>query len=121
MPGFPQITAKETTDLINYLQDKETQKTITIETLHPEPWMFTGYKKFLDSEGVAAISPPWGLFSAVDLNTGELKWQIPFGNVEKYSTPGGPPTGIENYGGPIVTAGGVLIITATKDKKIRAF
>jgi quinoprotein glucose dehydrogenase len=77
-----------------------------------------GYNKFLDPDGRPAISPPWGTLNALDLNTGEYRWQIPFGDV-----PGLPPgTGSENYGGGVVTAGGLLFIGATNfDKKFHAY
>ena len=121
MTGFPQITAKEMSNLLNYLHDRETEKTTSIEKEPLEPWKLLGYKKFFDSEGIPGITPPWGVFTAIDLNTGEFKWQIPLGNMDAYSSEGSVPTGIENYGGPVVTAGGLLLIAATKDKKMRAF
>ena len=60
--------------------------------------------------------------SAVDLNSGKYLWRIPLGEYPELAARGMTNTGSENYGGPIVTAGGVLIIGATVyDKKIRAF
>lgn len=121
MTGFPQISSKDMANLLNYLHDRETEKTTSIEKQPLEPWKLLGYKKFFDSEGIPGITPPWGVFTAIDLNTGEFKWQIPLGSVDAFSSEGSAPTGIENYGGPVVTAGGVLLIAATKDKKMRAF
>jgi quinoprotein glucose dehydrogenase len=65
--------------------------------------------------------PPWGQLTAVDLNSAKIKWQIPLGNYESLNIPGHPITGTENYGGPIITKGGLVFIAATDDNKIRAF
>jgi quinoprotein glucose dehydrogenase len=82
------------------------------------PYKSTGYNKFLDSKGHPAISPPWGTLSAINLNTGNYLWQIPLGNEPDLAQKG---TGTENYGGPVVTASGLLFIAATKDGMFRAF
>ena len=85
------------------------------------PYTTTGYNRFLDPDGYPALRPPWGTLNAIDLNTGEYLWKKPLGELPALTALGLPPTGTENYGGPIVTAGGVLFIAATKDEKIRAF
>lgn len=85
------------------------------------PYTTTGYNRFLDPDGYPALRPPWGTLNAIDLNTGEYLWKKPLGELPALTALGIPPTGTENYGGPIVTAGGVLFIAATKDEKIRAF
>jgi quinoprotein glucose dehydrogenase len=83
---------------------------------------FTGYWKFLDPDGYPAVAPPWGTLSAINLNTGEYAWKIPLGEYPELATQGMKNTGTENYGGPLVTAGGLLFIGATNfDKKFRAF
>ena len=73
----------------------------------------------LTLEGYPMVSPPWGTLSAIDLNVGEIKWQIPFGEFKELKEKGIPATGSENYGGPVVTAGGVIFIAATRDEKFR--
>jgi quinoprotein glucose dehydrogenase len=85
------------------------------------PYAFVGFRRWLDREGYPAISPPWGTLNAVDLNTGEIKWSVPLGEYSELTARGIPPTGTENYGGPVVTAGGLIFIGATADETIRAF
>ena len=87
-----------------------------------QAYRFTGYHKFVDPEGYPAIAPPWGTLNAINLNTGEYAWKIPFGEYPELAAKGMKDTGSENYGGPIVTAGGLLFIAATNyDRKFRAF
>jgi quinoprotein glucose dehydrogenase len=87
----------------------------------PTLYTLNGYKRLLDPDGFPALRPPWGTLNALDLNTGEYLWQKPLGETPDPNGPGMLPTGAENYGGPIATAGGVLFIAATKDEKFRAF
>ncbi len=81
----------------------------------------TGYNRFVDSEGYPAIKPPWGTLNAIDLHKGEILWKVPLGTYEELAERGLTNTGTENYGGPAVTAGGLIFIGATKDNYIRAF
>ena len=67
------------------------------------------------------LSHHGGTLSAIDLNTGEYLWKVPLGEFPELTKRGIPITGTENYGGPIVTAGGLVFIAATKDERIRAF
>lgn len=85
------------------------------------PYTITGYNKFLSREGYPAIAPPWGTLNAVDLNTGEYVWKKILGNDPEFSNGSKTPTGTENYGASVVTAGGLLFIAAAKDGKFRAF
>ena len=84
------------------------------------PYSITGYNKFLTREGYPAVKPPWGTLNAINLNTGDLVWKTTLGEYPELKAKG-HATGTENYGGPVVTAGGVLFIAASKDGKFRAF
>lgn len=124
MPGFPMLSADEKQALVAFLVgDEKTEATSKVNASKKVylPYRSTGYNKFLDRNGLPAISPPWGTLNAINLNTGEYLWKIPFGEVESLRAKGVPTTGIENYGGPVVTASGLLFIAATKDEKFRVF
>jgi quinoprotein glucose dehydrogenase len=85
------------------------------------PYTITGYNRFFDPDGYPAVKPPWGTLNAIDLGKGEIAWTVPLGELPELTRRGIPPTGTENYGGPVVTAGGLVFIAATKDEKFRAF
>lgn len=81
-----------------------------------------GYNKFLDADGYPAIAPPWGTLNALNVSTGEYAWRIPFGEFPELAAKGMRDTGTENYGGGVVTAGGLLFIGATNhDRKFHVF
>jgi quinoprotein glucose dehydrogenase len=90
-------------------------------TTRRSAYEFLGYERWRDSSGYPAIKPPWGTLSAIDLNTGLYLWRIPLGEYKELTAKGIPITGTEQYGGPIVTAGGIVFIAATQDGKFRAF
>ena len=92
-----------------------------VPTAPRSPYEFVGYERWRDSAGYPAIKPPWGTLSAIDLNDGQYLWRIPLGEHAALAAKGIPPTGTEQYGGPIVTAGGLVFIAATMDEKFRAF
>lgn len=87
----------------------------------PPPFTHTGYNRFLDPDGYPAVKPPWGTLNAINLNTGDYLWRVPLGEYPELMAQGLPPTGTENYGGPLVTAGGLLFIGASRDEQFRAF
>jgi quinoprotein glucose dehydrogenase len=91
------------------------------DSAHYMPYLMKGYTKFLSPEGYPAISPPWGTLNAIDLNDGSFLWKVPLGEYEEFKSRNIPATGTENYGGPVVTAGGLVFIAASRDGKMRAF
>ena len=87
-----------------------------------EPFVFNGYTRFLDPDRYPAVSPPWGTLSAINISTGRYAWKIPFGEYPELAAKGMANTGSENYGGAVVTAGGLLFIGATVyDNKFHAY
>jgi quinoprotein glucose dehydrogenase len=120
MPSFKQLSDAEREAIVAFLFNKQVPDNQAFKALQKPviPFKADGYNRFLDSKKMPAISPPWGTLSAIDMNTGEYRWQVPLGD---WKIEGAPPTGTENYGGPVVTASGVLFIAATKDEMFRAF
>jgi quinoprotein glucose dehydrogenase len=121
MPSFRHLRQEEKDALIGFLSDKPDTTLKDFEDNPGVPYTFTGYNRFFDLEGYPAIKPPWGLISAVDLNEGKILWQVPLGEYKELTGKGIPATGTENYGGPVVTAGGLIFIGASKDEYFRAF
>jgi cytochrome c5 len=119
MPAFPKLQSNELDPLLHYLGVTDVAQ--ASRTQEPQ-YSFTGYKKFVDPDHYPAVAPPWGTLSAIDLNTGNYLWQIPFGEYPALVAKGMKNTGSENYGGPVVTASGLLFIGATVfDHKFRAY
>jgi len=122
MPAFSSLSTTQINALIGYLTQSDKEMPSPTEPAPHMKYRFTGYKRFLDPEGYPAVAPPWGTLNAINLNTGEYAWKIPLGEYPELAAKGLKNTGSENYGGPIVTAGGLLFIGATNfDKKFRAF
>ncbi len=123
MPGFRNLYEDQLNGLVEFLLTGENKELVSSGP--PLPGMkyrITGYRRFLDPDGYPAIAPPWGTLNAIDLNTGQYKWKINLGEYPELAAKGMKNTGSENYGGPIVTAGGLLFIGATNyDRKFRAF
>lgn len=128
MPANNQLNDEEKKAIASFVLNltKEQKKKFTgppekINPYHKMPYTSTGYNKFLTKEGYPAVSPPWGTINAINLNSGELVWKNPLGEYPELKAKGIPQTGTENYGGPVVTAGGLLFIAAARDGKFRAF
>ncbi len=140
MPSFSHLTKDDREALVNYLLRQENQsvkanasvadvhqvnpppnKVSNADFPYVPPYLNNGNTQFRDQDGYPAIKPPWGTLNAIDLNTGEYRWQVPLGEYPELTRKGVPTTGTENHGGPVVTAGGLLFIAATYDQKLRAF
>ena len=125
MPAFGEMLKGGEEEIIAYLFDlgKEEFAAPATETADTSTQYLnrTAYGYFQGPGGQPAIKPPWGTLNAVDLNTGAYVWKIPLGNIPELRQEGAPPTGAENWGGPVVTAGGLVFIGATKDRQFRAF
>ncbi len=126
MPGFAQQGKGVVKAIVDYvmtgkdvrLDGAEHPKTIS----HALKYGIDGYNRWLDPDGYPAVAPPWGTLNAIDLNTQKYAWKIPFGEYADLAAKGVRDTGSENYGGSVVTAGGLLFIGATNhDHKFRAF
>lgn len=126
MPSFGHLSEEGRSALVAFLlnpaasSDKKEVEAKTGDGL-TTPYLMTGYKRFTTKDGYPAIKPPWGTLNAIDLKTGKIVWKSVLGELKELTAKGIPPTGAENYGGPAVTAGGLVFIGATKDEMFRAF
>lgn len=126
MPGFSKLTELQKQNIVDFLYKEEKVEASSVlasakQVESQRPYKFNGYDKFLDNNGYPAITPPWGTLTAIDMNTGKHLWRKTLGEFKELSAKGIPQTGTENYGGPVVTAGGLLFIAATKDGMFRAY
>jgi quinoprotein glucose dehydrogenase len=124
MPSFAHLSETDRAAIIAYLSDKKTGGDADEYAAEQDagiPYTHAGYIRLQDKNRQPAIRPPWGTLNAIDLNTGEYRWSVPLGEDPLLRQKGIRNTGTENYGGPVVTAGGLVFIAATKDEKIRAF
>ena len=127
MPAFKHFSEEDKTALASYLLNIESKQkmifTPVVKSSHPfysSPYRFGGYKQFLTKEGYPGIKPPWGTLSAIDLSNGRIVWKNTLGDYPEFKARG-IHAGTENWGGSVVTAGGLVFIAATRDEKFRAF
>ena len=124
MPGFPDLGTKNTNDLVDFLitgKDKGSDPELMKEPTYVK-YRSDGETLWRDPDGYPPLTPPWGTLNAIDLDAGTIKWRIPFGEYPELVAKGLRHTGSDNYGGPVVTAGGLLFIGATNfDRKFHAY
>jgi quinoprotein glucose dehydrogenase len=128
MPAFKQLSPAEGRALAAFILDNPRRQSLPfintgakpMDPYFKLPYTSTGYNKFLTKEGYPAVAPPWGTLTAIDLNTAKIVWRDTLGDYPEFKAKG-IHTGTENYGGSVVTAGGLLFIAATSDAKFRAF
>ncbi len=128
MPAFKQLSPAEGRALAAFILDNPRRQSLPfintgakpMDPYFKLPYGSTGYNKFLTKEGYPAVAPPWGTLTAIDLNTAKIVWRDTLGDYPEFKAKG-IHTGTENYGGSVVTAGGLLFIAATSDAKFRAF
>ena len=112
MPSFAHLGSEDMHAIMRYVVYGED---VAVSTRGAEPspieqkYRIDGYNKFLDPDGYPATQPPWGTLNAINLNTGEYAWKIPFGEYPALAQQGMRNTGSENYGGGIVTANGLFL------------
>ena len=125
MPGFAHLGEEALEAILGFVlygRDMAVPADRAGSPLYHLPYSHDGYNRFLDPEGYPAVKPPWGTLNAIDLDKGEIVWQVPLGEFPELAAGGMAGTGSENYGGPIVTAGGLVFIGASNfDRKFRAF
>jgi quinoprotein glucose dehydrogenase len=125
MPGFAHLKEPAIQAMTAYVltgKDEPVDGAVGSDPRIDLKYALDGYIRFTDPGGYPAIAPPWGTLNALDLNTGAYRWRIPFGEFPALAAQGMKNTGSENYGGAVVTAGGLLFIGATNaDHKFRAY
>jgi quinoprotein glucose dehydrogenase len=120
MPSFSHLPPNELRAVAKYVLEDVDDHISQQHVASTMPYMHTGYNRWFDDDGYPVSRPPWGLLTAIDLNSGEHLWEVPLGEYKELIDQGLPITGTDNYGGPLVTESGLLFIAATKDAKFRA-
>jgi len=123
MPSFKFLSGQQIAAIVAWVKDTVAQQSFETASIpeNNEPYGFNGYSFYLDPNGDPAIAPPFGTMTAIDLNTGDIVWQVPLGEDPRFKKMGIPNSGMFNRGGCIATAGGLIFIGATGDNMFRAF
>ncbi|MDB6173283.1 MAG: pyrrolo-quinoline quinone [Chthoniobacteraceae bacterium] len=120
MPPAPPMSEDQQKALLDFLFVRDRVQPPT-DLNAPPRYSFGGYRKVLDHEEYPGSKPPWGTLNCLDLNSGKLLWKVPLGEYQALTRAGVAKTGTENFGGAMVTAGGLVFCSGTRDNKIRAF
>lgn len=120
MPSLQSISQEQKEAIWSFLQGDNVEVN-SANHLSSSDYLMTGYNRWYDSKGYPVSRPPWGTLTAMNMQTGKKIWQVPLGEYPELMAQGIPRTGTDNYGGPAVTAGGLVFIAATKDEYFRAF
>jgi quinoprotein glucose dehydrogenase len=107
-----------------YVNANELASVLKLVPAKPEtgqPYTIESYGKFADRDGYPAITPPWGSLTSIDLGRGVIAWQVPLGEHAELAARGLGKTGTQNFGGTIVTAGGLVFIGGSQDEKLHAY
>ena len=127
MPAFKNLSEADKNAIASYLLKIETKQkdeyVPEVKKKHPfyeTPYRLGGIRQFLTLEGYPAVNPPWGTLQAIDLNSGKVVWKETLGDHPAMKAKG-IHSGTENWGGSVVTAGGLVFIAATSDEMFRAY
>ncbi|MCC6235909.1 MAG: PQQ-binding-like beta-propeller repeat protein, partial [Verrucomicrobiales bacterium] len=123
MPALPKtVTEEQEQALLDFLFYRDLPEGAQQDAdAGPRRYTHNGYPKLLDHEGYPGCKPPWGTLNCLDLNTGKLEWQVPLGTYPDLAFWGEDDTGAENFGGPSLTATGLVFCAGTPDEMIYAF
>ncbi|MEO6453143.1 MAG: PQQ-binding-like beta-propeller repeat protein [Ginsengibacter sp.] len=135
MPSFQHLSEQERKSIAGYLLNREyrlprvgdghsnidTPGIKKADFPYEPKYTAKVWRRFTDQDGYNALRPPWGTLNAINLSTGDYLWRVPLGEFPELTKKGIPVTGTDTYGGPVVTAGGLVFIASTGDERIRAF
>jgi len=130
MPPFNNLNSSDVESVVEYLTRAPREgpppakgaASKANDPMNYMPYKLMSFRRFWDPDDYPATAPPWGTLNAIDMNTGQYLWKIPFGDYPELAAKGTPTTGTDNYGGPVVTAGGLVFIAATVfDEKMHAY
>ena len=122
MPPSPAMSVEQQQSLLDYLMRRNQPPPRRRAAQDDGPnYVAAGFRFLQDPDGFPGTKPPWGTLNCIDLNTGKLLWRVPLGEYPELVRQGMTKTGSENFGGPTVTAGGLVFCAGTADEKIRAF